>query len=67
MSTYLFVLTAGELERHDRREAEGVTIGVVATVGKAAKGQFALDERGETARAGSTTISASNIRCPSST
>ncbi|MEH2523161.1 MULTISPECIES: M1 family metallopeptidase [unclassified Bradyrhizobium] len=42
MSTYLFVLTVGELERITV-EAEGVTIGVVATIGKAAKGQFALD------------------------
>ena len=42
MSTYLFVLTAGELERITA-EAEGVTIGVVATTGKAAQGQFALD------------------------
>jgi aminopeptidase N len=42
MSTYLFVLTVGELERITV-EAEGVTIGVVATTGKAAKGQFALD------------------------
>ena len=37
MSTYLFVLTVGELERITR-EAEGVTIGVVATTGKARKG-----------------------------
>jgi aminopeptidase N len=42
MSTYLFVLTVGELERITA-EAEGVTIGVVATAGKAGKGQFALD------------------------
>lgn len=42
MSTYLFVLTVGELERITA-EAEGVTIGVVATTGKAAKGQFALE------------------------
>jgi aminopeptidase N len=42
MSTYLFVLTVGELERITA-EVEGVTIGVVATSGKAAKGQFALD------------------------
>ena len=42
MSTYLFVLTVGELERITA-EADGVTIGVVATAGKAAKGQFALD------------------------
>jgi aminopeptidase N len=42
MSTYLFVLTVGELERITA-DADGVTIGVVATTGKAAKGQFALD------------------------
>jgi aminopeptidase N len=42
MSTYLFVLTVGELERITA-EIDGVTIGVVATLGKAAKGQFALD------------------------
>src|SRR5256885_6678721 len=42
MSTYLFVLTVGELERITA-EVEGVTIGVVATTGKAAQGQFALD------------------------
>src|SRR3954468_9449696 len=42
MSTYLFVLTVGELERITA-EADGVTIGIVATTGKAAKGQFALD------------------------
>jgi aminopeptidase N len=42
MSTYLFVLTVGELERITA-EADGVTIGVVATTGKAAQGKFALD------------------------
>jgi aminopeptidase N len=42
MSTYLFVLTVGELERI-AADVDGVTIGVVATLGKAAKGQFALD------------------------
>jgi aminopeptidase N len=42
MSTYLFVLTVGELERITA-DIDGVTIGVVATSGKAAKGQFALD------------------------
>jgi len=42
MSTYLFVLTVGELERITA-DVDGVTIGVVATKGKAAKGQFALD------------------------
>jgi aminopeptidase N len=42
MSTYLFVLTVGELERITA-EVDGVTVGVVATAGKAVKGQFALD------------------------
>ena len=42
MSSYLFVLTAGELERITA-EVDGVTVGIVATAGKAAKGQFALD------------------------
>src|SRR4030081_170345 len=42
MSTYLFVLTTGELERVTA-VVDGVTISVVATTGKAAKGQFALD------------------------
>lgn len=42
MSTYLFVLTMGELERITA-EVDGVTVGVVATAGKVAKGQFALD------------------------
>jgi aminopeptidase N len=42
MSSYLFVLTVGELERITA-EVDGVTIGVVTTAGKAAKGQFALD------------------------
>ena len=42
MSSYLFVLTVGELERITA-EVDGVTVGVVATAGKAAKGQFALD------------------------
>jgi aminopeptidase N len=42
MSTYLFVLTVGELERITA-EAEGVTIGVVTTAGKSPQGRFALD------------------------
>jgi len=42
MSSYLFVLTVGELERITA-EVDGVTVGIVATAGKAAKGQFALD------------------------
>jgi aminopeptidase N len=42
MSTYLFVLTVGELERLTA-EADGVTIGVVTTAGKRDKGRFALD------------------------
>jgi aminopeptidase N len=42
MSSYLFVLTAGELERLTA-DADGVTIGVVTTSGKSGKGRFALD------------------------
>ncbi|MGJ4944256.1 M1 family metallopeptidase [Bradyrhizobium sp. HKCCYLS1011] len=43
MSTYLFVLSAGELERLTA-DANGVTVDVVTTAGKSAKGRFALDE-----------------------
>jgi aminopeptidase N len=43
MSSYLFVLAAGELERM-AVDADGVTVGVVATKGKSANGRFALDE-----------------------
>ena len=42
MSSYLFVLTAGDLERITA-DARGVTVGVVATRGKAVHGQYALD------------------------
>jgi aminopeptidase N len=42
MSSYLFVLSAGELERITA-DANGVTVGVVATKGKAEKGRFALE------------------------
>ena len=42
MSSYLFVLSAGELERITA-DANGVTVGVVATRGKAEKGRFALE------------------------
>jgi aminopeptidase N len=42
MSSYLFVLTAGELERLTA-DADGVTVGVVTTMGKSEKGRFALD------------------------
>jgi aminopeptidase N len=42
MSTYLFVFTAGELERLTA-EADGVTIGVVTTAGKREHGRFALE------------------------
>jgi aminopeptidase N len=42
MSSYLFVLSAGELERITA-DAGGVTVGVVATKGKAEKGRFALE------------------------
>ncbi len=42
MSTYLFELTVGDLERVTA-DAGGVTIGVVTTAGKSGQGQFALD------------------------
>jgi aminopeptidase N len=42
MSSYLFVLAAGELERLSAA-ADGVTVSVVAAAGKAAQGRFALD------------------------
>jgi aminopeptidase N len=43
MSSYLFVLTSGELERITAN-AGGVSVGVVTTKGKSDKGRFALDE-----------------------
>ncbi|MEA2988360.1 MAG: hypothetical protein QOG83_1071 [Alphaproteobacteria bacterium] len=43
MSSYLFVLAAGELERLSG-EAEGVSIGVVATRGKSGNGRYALEQ-----------------------
>ena len=42
MSSYLFVLTAGELERISA-QVEGVTINVITTIGKRDQGRFALD------------------------
>jgi aminopeptidase N len=42
MSTYLFVFTAGELERLTA-DMDGVTVGVVTTAGKREHGRFALD------------------------
>src|SRR5499427_691368 len=42
MSSYLFVLAAGDLER-TTADAGGVTVGVVATRGKAGQGRYALD------------------------
>ena len=42
MSSYLFVLAAGELERA-AADADGVTVGVVATRGKGEHGRYALD------------------------
>src|SRR3981189_372762 len=42
MSSYPFVLPAGELERLTA-EADGVTVGVVTSAGKSAKGRFALE------------------------
>ena len=43
MSTYLFVIVAGELDRVTA-EADGVTIGLVATRGKSGKGGYALEQ-----------------------
>ena len=42
MSSYLFVFTAGELERVTAN-ADGVTVGVVTTMGKSEQGRFALE------------------------
>ena len=42
MSSYLFVLVAGELERLTG-EADGVTVGVVTAAGRTRQGRFALD------------------------
>ncbi len=42
MSSYLFVLSVGELERITA-DADGVTVGVVATKGKAQYGRYALE------------------------
>ena len=42
MSSYLFVLTIGDLERMTG-DADGVTVGVVATRGKSVNGRYALD------------------------
>jgi len=43
MSTYLFVLAAGELERLTS-EVDGITVGVVTTRGISATGRYALDQ-----------------------
>src|SRR5262249_37427454 len=43
MSTYLFVLAAGELERVTS-EVEGITVGVVTTRGQNATSRYALDQ-----------------------
>src|SRR6516165_5691013 len=42
MSTYLFVLAAGDLERVTA-DPDGITVGVVATRGKVEHGRYALD------------------------
>ena len=56
MSSYLFVLTAGELERLTA-DADGVTVGVVTTTGKARRGALRSTTR-SSCWPGSTTISA---------
>jgi aminopeptidase N len=43
MSSYLFVLAAGELEQLSGN-ADGVAINIVTTLGKSANGRYALDE-----------------------
>jgi aminopeptidase N len=43
MSTYLFVLATGELERLTS-EVDGITVGVVTTRGQSATGRYALDQ-----------------------
>jgi aminopeptidase N len=43
MSSYLFVLAAGELERISA-QADGVAVGVVTTLGKHEQGRFALEQ-----------------------
>ena len=48
MSSYLFVLVAGELERISE-QTDGVTVSVVTTAGKRAQGRFALDLGGRSA------------------
>jgi aminopeptidase N len=45
MSSYLFVLAAGDLERATA-DVGGVTVGVVAARGKSAHGRYALDAAG---------------------
>jgi aminopeptidase N len=42
MSSYLFALVAGELQRLSA-QADGTTVSVVTTTGKSAQGRFALD------------------------
>jgi aminopeptidase N len=42
MSSYLFVLTAGDMERITA-DVDGVTVGIVATHGKAEHGRYALE------------------------
>jgi aminopeptidase N len=49
MSSYLFVLSAGDLERATA-DAGGVTIGVVAARGKSQHGRYALEEAGDLLR-----------------
>jgi aminopeptidase N len=49
MSSYLFVLTAGDLERITA-DVDGVTVGVVATRGKGEHGRYALQTAGDLLR-----------------
>jgi aminopeptidase N len=49
MSSYLFVLAAGDLER-TTADVGGVTVGVVAARGKSVHGRYALDAAGDLLR-----------------
>jgi aminopeptidase N len=49
MSSYLFVLVAGELERMST-QVDGVAVGVVTTKGKREQGRFALDSAADLLR-----------------
>ena len=66
MSSYLFVLAAGELERLTG-DADGVTVGVVTTRGKSAERPLRARQRGRAPEIFQRLFRRRNIRCPSST